>query len=51
LLGRFKHRLSDTGARFELHNINLLNLPDVYEPATFDRIEVCTAAITCNESC
>ena len=51
ILGKFKHHLSDTGARFELHNINLLNLPDVYEPATFDQIEVCTTAIARNASC
>ena len=40
VLGKFKRRLSDIGARFELHNIDLLSLPDVYAPATFDRIEV-----------
>jgi hypothetical protein len=37
---KFKQRLSDTGARFELHQTDLVDLQDVYTPATFDRIEV-----------
>ena len=40
VLGKFKRCLSDTSVQFELHNVNLLRLPDVYAPATFDRIEV-----------
>jgi hypothetical protein len=40
VLTKFKRHLSDVGARFELHNIDLLDLHDVYAPATFDRIEV-----------
>ena len=39
VLSKFKQRLSDTGARFELHNTDLIDLKDVYAPATFDRIE------------
>ena len=40
ILSDFKQPLSDTGARFEIHNIDLLNLKDVYTQASFDRIEV-----------
>lgn len=40
VLSKFKQRLSDIGARFELHNIDLIDLKDIYAPATFDRIEV-----------
>jgi hypothetical protein len=48
VLSKFKQRLSDTGARFELHNIDLVDLQDVYAPGTFDRIEVRISMIECS---
>ena len=48
VLSKFQKRLSETGARFELHNIDLVDLQDVYAPATFDRIEVCAPLTACD---
>ena len=50
VLSKFRRRLSDVGAQFELHNIDLLNLRNVYAPATFDRIEVDMTMATRNAS-
>jgi len=51
ILGDFTQRLSDAGAKFELHNIDLLNLKDVYPKASFDRIEVNTIMDPSEEAC
>jgi len=48
VLSKFRRRLSDFGAQFELHNIDLLDLQDVYAPSTFDRIEVRTTMLECS---
>lgn len=36
----FKRRLSSSGARFELYNSNATELPQIFAPNTFARIEV-----------
>jgi hypothetical protein len=36
----FKKRLSNTGAVFELHNLNATELPKTFPKTTFARIEV-----------
>jgi len=51
ILSDFKQRLSDTGANFELHNIDLPNLKDVYPKASFDRIEVNMITHSSGEAC
>lgn len=40
LLLSFKHRLSNTGADFELHNLESAELEKTLAPTTFARIEV-----------
>ena len=40
VLSSFKHRLSDSGANFELRNLDAAELPGVLAPASFARIEV-----------
>ena len=40
LLLSFKHRLSNVGATFELHNLEVADLEDTLAPTTFARIEV-----------
>ena len=40
LLLSFKHRLSDTGVSFEMHNLNATELPKTLGSTRFARIEV-----------
>lgn len=51
VLSKFKRHLSGTGVRFELHNVDLLSLKNVYAPETFDRIEVNMTMLVFNIAC